>query len=176
MTNPKVADRPNRAEYRFDPREAAGTPSVDLVIPEGGPDTVLLGDNETVTSPSGAPWAMEDGSLLGPLRGIVVETSGNLISLSTERRVQLLEDRVEELEAEVSRLSSLLEGGEEVVVLRTVSREEAKREIQELFESGETLYFSDISRRLRIDIPLVVEICNELKEEGLIGVDDANPA
>lgn len=173
--NLKVADRPNRTEHRFDPREIAGTPSVDLVIPEGEPNTVLLGDNETAISLSGATLVMEEQSLFGPLRGIVVEIAGNLISLSAERRVQLLEDRVEELETEVSRLRTLLEGGEEVVVLRTVSREQAKNEIQDLFESGETLYFSDISRRLRIDIPLVVEICNELKEEGLIGVDDVNP-
>ena len=32
------------------------------------------------------------------------------------------------------------------------------------------LYYSDISIRLRLDLPLVVEICNELEEEGLIGL------
>ena len=58
--------------------------------------------------------------------------------------------------------------GEEVIVLRTISRKQAKREIKELFQSGETLYYSDIAERLRIDLPLVVEICQELGSEGEI--------
>ena len=61
---------------------------------------------------------------------------------------------------------------EQVIELREVTKEEAKVEIVELFDSGETLYYSDISDRLRIDLELVVEICRELQAEGEIAVDD----
>ena len=83
--------------------------------------------------------------------------------------IEKLEARVTELEEEVQNLRAAAQ--EEVVVLRTVSREQAKMEIRELFQSGETLFYSDIARRLSIDLPLVVEICQELEEEGEIQVD-----
>ncbi len=59
------------------------------------------------------------------------------------------------------------------VILRTISRDAAKHEVQELFLSGGTWYYSDIARRLRLDLELVVDICSELMEEGAIG--DATP-
>ena len=55
--------------------------------------------------------------------------------------------------------------------MRSITRDQAKQEILELFQSGETLFFSDIAKRLNIDLPLVVEICQELREEGEIEVD-----
>ena len=60
---------------------------------------------------------------------------------------------------------------EDVIVLRSISREEAKQEISELFLSGDTLFYSDIAARLQLDLPLVVEICHELQQEGEIEVD-----
>ena len=71
--------------------------------------------------------------------------------------VDELQARVVTLEREVEALNTSIPG--EVVVLRTVSRDQAKQEIQELFRSGGTLFYSDIARRLRIDLPLVVELC-----------------
>ena len=61
---------------------------------------------------------------------------------------------------------------ETVIVLREITKEEAKAEIIDLFANEETLYYSDISERLRIDLEMVVEICRELKAEGAIRVDD----
>ena len=82
-----------------------------------------------------------------------------------------LQERVDALERELADLKNqVLE--EEVIMIRTISREEAKQEILGLFESGETLFFSDIAKRLRLDLPLVVEICQELLEEGKVGVND----
>ncbi len=83
---------------------------------------------------------------------------------------QQLKDRVAALEAEVAELRSSLTDGE-VIELRTISRKEAKQEILNLFQSGETLYYSDLAERLRIDLPLVVEICQELEKEGEIEVN-----
>ena len=81
-----------------------------------------------------------------------------------------LRTRVVSLEHEVETLrgSSV---GQEVIVLRTVERDQAKREIGELFQTGETLYYSDIATRLRIELPVVVELCQELQDEGEIEID-----
>ncbi|MDP3061776.1 MAG: hypothetical protein Q8O40_00985 [Chloroflexota bacterium] len=79
-----------------------------------------------------------------------------------------LESRVQELEREVAELKTRLEAQEEeeVIVLRDISREQAKDEIRVLFKAGETLYYSDIVRRLGLDVSLVVELCDELESEG----------
>ncbi len=71
--------------------------------------------------------------------------------------------RLAELEDRISR--------EEVIVLRDITREEAEQEIQQLFKSGRTLYYSDIARELKLDLELVVEICNELQESGVVEED-----
>ncbi len=84
--------------------------------------------------------------------------------------IQQLKARVTVLEAEVAELKASLTG-EVVIELRTITRKEAKQEILDLFQSGETLYYSDLAKRLRIDLPLVVEICQELGKEGEIEVD-----
>ncbi len=81
-----------------------------------------------------------------------------------------MESRVADLEERVARLEE--HSVEQVIVLREVTTEEARAEIIELFATGETLYYSDISDRLRIDLEMVVNICRELQEEGSIGVDD----
>lgn len=83
--------------------------------------------------------------------------------LALQEELKQTKQRLLELE---SRLS-----GEEVIVIREITREEAKQEIQQLFKSGRTLYYSDIARELQLDLELVVEICNELKESGVVEVD-----
>jgi len=81
-----------------------------------------------------------------------------------------LKERVKILEKEVQSLSQTAHlVQEKVIVLRTLTREEAKQEIIQLFKTGETLDYGDVAERVRIDLPLVVEICNELQNEGLIG-------
>ncbi|MCH7746364.1 MAG: hypothetical protein IIC84_09850, partial [Chloroflexi bacterium] len=75
------------------------------------------------------------------------------------------------LEEKVGELEEVI-GAQEVIVLRTIDRETAKQEIRELFQGAESLYFSDIAKRLRLELPLVVEICQELIEEEEIEVND----
>ena len=93
-----------------------------------------------------------------------------LISEHRDSEIGELRVRVAALEEQVARL----EAGsvEKVVVLREISWEEAKAEITDLFAAGETLYYSDISERLRIDLEVTVAICRELIAEGAIRVDD----
>jgi Mn-dependent DtxR family transcriptional regulator len=84
-------------------------------------------------------------------------------------RLARTEAKVRSLERE---LAALRTNGavEDVVVLRQVDRGQAKREIRELFQRGETLYYSEIADRLRLDIEVVVEVCRELMDEGEIEV------
>lgn len=92
-------------------------------------------------------------------------------------------ETLEKLSAEVEELKSriaVLENGEtpdendDTILLRTVAHEEGKQGVLELFLSEKgPLYFSDIANRLRLDLPLVVELCQELIEEQEIEVDDS---
>ena len=86
-----------------------------------------------------------------------------------ESSIKRLERRVKALEVELTKVRDLLPE-EEVIVLRELSKEEAKQEIRDLFTAGGTWYYSDIVRRLKLDAEMVVDICNELMEEGEIGV------
>ena len=62
---------------------------------------------------------------------------------------------------------------EKVTVLREISREQAKQEIQQLFSSGRTLFYSDIAEELRLDLELVVDICRELQGSGEVKIDES---
>jgi len=78
--------------------------------------------------------------------------------------VRAIEERLTYIEATIPK--------ERVVILRELSREEAEKEILELFAESQTLYYSDIAEKLGIDLRLVVEICNELQNKGEIEVVD----
>lgn len=56
----------------------------------------------------------------------------------------------------------------EIIELREISRVQAKREILQLIQKSDQIYYSEISDKLRLDIELVVEICHELEKEGLV--------
>ena len=76
----------------------------------------------------------------------------------------------EELERVKQRLAEI-ENREEAIVLREMTREEAKQEIRQIFQSGRTLYYSDIANELALDLRLVVDVCRELQENKEIGID-----
>ena len=59
----------------------------------------------------------------------------------------------------------------EEICYRTVSKEEAQGEILELLGVEPDLCYDDISDRLRIEMEMVVDICIELEERGVIGAD-----
>lgn len=80
------------------------------------------------------------------------------------QRIWAIEERLANIEATIPK--------ERVVILREVSKEEAEKEVLELFSQGQTLYYSDIAEQLRIDLKMVVEICNELQNRGEIKVVD----
>ena len=93
-----------------------------------------------------------------------------LVSEQRDSEIRDLKARVAALEEQMAHLG--VASVEKVIILREITKEEAKAEIIDLFATGETLYYSDVSDRLRIDLPVVVEICRELQAEGAIRVDD----
>ena len=78
-------------------------------------------------------------------------------------RIRAIEERLANIEATIPK--------ERVIVLQEISKEEAKEQIRNLFSTGRTLYYSDIAEELRLDLEMVVEICNELQESGEINTD-----
>lgn len=92
----------------------------------------------------------------------------NFLSLTAEnislrKEVEQIKQKLAELEERMPK--------EKVIVLREISREQAKQEIQQLFSSGRTLYYSDIAEELSLDLELVVDICRELEGNREVRVD-----
>jgi DNA invertase Pin-like site-specific DNA recombinase len=61
---------------------------------------------------------------------------------------------------------------QKVIVLREISKDQATSEIKDLFAKGKTLYYSEVAEKLRLDLQTVVEICNELQQNGEIEIVD----
>ncbi|PIP48236.1 MAG: hypothetical protein COS87_01150 [Chloroflexi bacterium CG07_land_8_20_14_0_80_45_17] len=94
----------------------------------------------------------------------------NFLSLTAEnislrKEVEQIKQKLAELEERMPK--------EKVIVLREICREQAKQEIQQLFSSGRTLYYSDIAEELSLDLELVVDICQELQDSGEVMVDES---
>ena len=69
-----------------------------------------------------------------------------------EQEITTLKKKVLALEEEMEALKDSMSYSADVIVLRTIDREVAKSEILEEFQNGETLYFSDIAKRLRLPL------------------------
>ena len=85
------------------------------------------------------------------------------------REIFQLQEKVLALEDRISTLVVTGTLDERIIVLRTISKEEARAEILQLFQSGDVIDYGDIAEKLRIDLRTVVEICNDLEREGVIG-------
>lgn len=81
-----------------------------------------------------------------------------------------LEEELGELRSRVDRLEATAPEVK-TIVLREITREEAKSEIKQLFSSGEAFDYEAIVERLNLDLELVVDVCRELMDEGEIGPD-----
>lgn len=86
-----------------------------------------------------------------------------------EKEVSELRDRVKALEDRLAAIEK--EQDSKVILLRAISREDARTEILRLFEENqaEILDYGIIAERLQMDLQIVVDVCNELEQEGLIG-------
>ena len=61
----------------------------------------------------------------------------------------------------------------ETDMLQETTRQQEKEEIRSLFRGNGTLYYSDIVERLGIGLRTVVELCDELKTDGVIALDES---
>jgi uncharacterized coiled-coil DUF342 family protein len=82
-----------------------------------------------------------------------------------------LANRVKLLEERLAKVESALPGAK-TTACREISREDAEKEIMNLFSEGETLYYSDIAEKLDLELPAVVDICGDLLKRGEIKVND----
>lgn len=48
-------------------------------------------------------------------------------------------------------------------------RRRAKRQIAKLFTGDDVLDYGDIVEKTGLDLPLVVDLCRELEQEGIVG-------
>ena len=83
-----------------------------------------------------------------------------------KKQVAILSARVAELEREAEAARDL--ESDNVIVLRDIAKEQARKEILEAFEADEPLDHADLAEDLRLEISLVFEVCNELIDEGLV--------
>jgi len=83
-----------------------------------------------------------------------------------ERIIERIDHRIDEL-VERGNIETGA-GEEEVIILRAISREQAKREVLDLFDEYKNLDHGDIAERLRLDLEQVVEVVGELEKEGKI--------
>ncbi|HEY6352495.1 MAG TPA: hypothetical protein VI636_24110 [Candidatus Angelobacter sp.] len=104
---------------------------------------------------------------------VVAEMSQKMDTFMLQHRqeIQSMQDFNRGLMSEMKKLVEHIVGVREAtIVLRTLTREEARQEILELFRSSrEPLFYSDIAERLHLDLEQVLDITTELEQEGLVG-------
>ncbi len=142
----------------------------DNVIIAGSADVGLISGGMSMTM-----WG-EKAKLLSAIQFAFASGIPSSSDLLEQENMQLrnenltLRDAIRRIEERLTNIeASLLT--EKVIILREIPKEEAKDEIKRLFSSGKTFYYSDIAQQLRLDLGLVVDICNELQKQGEITID-----
>ena len=124
--------------------------------------------------PSGAqaprPTRLTGARIRGALARRSPEPRSKLEVKRLQKQVEDLSARVIELEREAEAARDT--ESDNVIVLRDISKEQARKEIVEAFEAEEPLDHADLAEALRLEISLVVEVCNELIDEGLVVFHD----
>ncbi len=115
---------------------------------------------------------IEVGSVTGTYQRIDFSQIVYLFAEMVREEVRAMEARmIERIDRRIDELverGNLEEGEGEVIVLRTIPREQAKKEILDLLDKYDKLYYGDIAEQLRLDLEQVVEIVGELEKEGKI--------
>lgn len=175
----------SRAFYRFtrEQREGRAERSRALAPAAGWSDPVFdMLDFEVLDYP-GIPMALSGtDTFYHPFHQLREETEPlaadellfeNLMLRSSLAEVNEELSQLRQEARELGQRVERLEGSDEprVVVLREITREQAKHEIRELFGGGRVLDYEAIVTELSLDLELVVNICDELIQEGAIGPD-----
>ena len=70
---------------------------------------------------------------------------------------------------DIENIDSPTEPEDSIIVLRDISKEQAKQEIKDLlFSSPTPLDYGEILEKLGLDLELIVQVCEDLIEEGII--------
>jgi CRP-like cAMP-binding protein len=101
-----------------------------------------------------------------------LERESQITELKTQ--VTKLTEQVNRLENIIGEMSKRMEAmqirSDDVMVIRSITRDEAKKEILDLLDKSDKLYYYDIAEALRLDLEEVVQIMSELESEGFVGV------
>jgi hypothetical protein len=87
-----------------------------------------------------------------------------------KKQVAILSARVAELERELE--SARNTESDNIIVLRDITKEQARKEILEAFKVREPLDYVDLADTLTLDLSLILEVCDDLMEEGVIVFND----
>jgi hypothetical protein len=85
--------------------------------------------------------------------------------------ISLLKEIKEQLQVIATEIKTLKPfQREELIVFRDITRDDAKQEIKKYFKAhhGEPIGYSDLVRDLNLDLKVIVELCSELENEGII--------
>lgn len=97
------------------------------------------------------------------MRGLV----SDVLEEKLNHKFEPIDERLKSIEESIQEISPI----RKIVVLETVTREEAKERIEELIRQTEGEFYPDeIAEKLCIDFQLVMEIVNELIDEKEIEV------
>ncbi len=135
--------------------------SADVALVSGGMSMTMWGEKARLLS--GIQFAFSSGM---PSSSDLLEQENMQLrneNLTLRDAIRRIEERLTSIEASLP--------SEKVIILREISKEEAKNEIKRLFSGGKTLYYSDIAQQLGLDLELVVDICDELQKQGEITID-----
>ena len=107
------------------------------------------------------------------VRGRRIRPLRNSSAVLLKSEIERLEQLVQELTARVAELERDSEGAKDAqpdgfIEIREISKGQAKKEIRQAFESGQPLDQADLADELSLEISIVVEVCNELIEEGVV--------
>jgi hypothetical protein len=144
-----------------EPGMAVASDNFSLPLEGWGPATryiamVATSENPTIISAGAIITTFASNEeLQGKIRGL-------------ESRISVLEDQVTTIKQALSSYRD-----EKVIMLRTLTREQAKTEILDLFRQGKPLFYSDIAEALQLDLQSVVEISEELIAEGEVTKRDS---
>lgn len=134
-----------------------------VIYPQEGKDERTQDATIGVETVSGTYQRIDLSQVLYPLAEVVRQEIRSMEERMFERidyRINELMDRRNIERGEVT---------EEVIMLRSISREQAKKEIMELLDKSDKLYYSDIAEALKLDLEQVVAIIEELEAEGKVG-------
>lgn len=114
----------------------------------------------------GSPWKE------GVEASVTIATIGPevIYDAGVYERLSRIEENIREVKAMLQEIYHMENPDDEILELRDISRDQAKKEIAAYFEDhhGEIFNEADLQEALKISIWMIIDICTELEEGGEI--------